>query len=78
MHLASGCSDQVSFSVRPLVAANLPELSGIQGLKHIADQIAFYHSFQVLVAYPCLGCNLLDTAMPSAALGPHDPSAPPP
>ena len=55
-NLASVFSDQVSFSVRPLVTANLPELSGIQRLKYIADQIAFYDSFQILAADPCFGC----------------------
>jgi hypothetical protein len=58
-NLASVFSDQVSFSVRPLVTANLPELSGIQRLKHIADQIAFYDSFQILFADPCFGCMFL-------------------
>jgi hypothetical protein len=69
-------SNSIFFLLSHLVAVHLPELGIIQRLKHILDQIPLSSSFQILAADPCFGC-IFSTAMPSAALGPHDPSAPP-
>ena len=41
---------------RHLVAVHPPELGIIQRLKHIADEIPFSSSFQILAADPRSGC----------------------
>jgi hypothetical protein len=60
------------FFLASQLVLHLPELGGIQSLKHVAHQTPLNSSFQILAADPRFGCIF---ARPSAVLAPHDPSA---
>jgi hypothetical protein len=66
----------IFFLASKLVAIQLPELGGIQSLKHVADQTPSTAASKSWLLIPALAASARHCKA-SAVLAPHDPSAPP-